>query len=141
MKWFRSLFAALFALIIACVISVSAYASPNQIDREAAEKLAIDFLTDIDLVNISSPVQVPDFSKYTSVEKFIEYMNIHMKYAVDLDQIIHGSAYGTRYDDYTFEAEAIIFEEVDGGLLITMHIKRVFHYINTDEWGAAEYSV
>ena len=106
-----------------------------------AEKLAIDFLTDMHLVEIFPSDHVVDFSKYTSVEKFIEYMDLHMAWIIDYYQLVGGSGYGTSYDDYTFETEATDFKEVDGGLLITMHIKRFYHYISSDDWGGGENSV
>ena len=143
----KLLLSILTAVTFALCLSVSTFAFVDSSVFEAnanyalAEKLATDFLTDMHLVEIFPSDHTVDFSKYTSVEKFIEYMDLHMAWIIDYYQLVGGSGYGTSYDDYTFETEATDFKEVDGGLLLTMHIKRFYHYISSDDWGGGENSV
>lgn len=140
MTYLRSIFTFLLALIMVCTLSVSAYASPNQIEHEAAENLARDFLTDLFVEDTASGEYVIDFTKYTSVEKFIEFMELHIQ------RINNQSARSNAadYDDRIFEANAIDFEDVDGGLLMLMHIKNFKHILTMDDdytWSGSEYSV
>ena len=134
MKKLLSFFA---ALALALLAAMPAAASAD-IDRAEAEKLAAGFLEEICRAEESPETYKFDFSAFTSVEKLLEYMDLRMKWVSDLAKI-QGEGKSDRSVD--FEASATDFEEVEGGLLVTMHTKKTYRYADSDEPGISENSV
>ncbi len=106
----HDIFAFSFYFLFGIANSLCARRACNQIEHEAAEKLAADFLTDMYLEETFPEEHEIDFTKYTSVEKFIKYMELHMQKNNNNGDSDYDSGYDDDYiDDYIFEANAIIF--------------------------------
>lgn len=110
------------SLVIAVVLSAFCItpAFASDIDINAAEDLAIAFLSEIHHVEFAPETYKFDISPYTSVINFNIYMSLRMRQVRDLAKLEGGN---DRFDSFVFEAGAVDYEDVDGGLLLTMHVK------------------